>query len=200
MHINFWVKSPFQNCPQTSFPSAVSSLHQQHTRVCFFYMKHNSRNLERRTIAQRTWTPSLAILWLCVFPAFVLSVTREAEAFRCRRLPARDHPGFCWDPQHAFSLMWLNRPKVGLTICDTKTSSDQNAFTPSIPRCPPTALVFYLGSLECGCDRFFYGFNPNHQSLFWREKFRQKCFPHYCRLQYSFWALNAPKTRTLGPY
>lgn len=121
-------------------------------------MKHNSRNLERRTIAQRTWTASLAILWLCVFPAFVLSVTRKAEAFRCCRLPARDHPGFCWDPQDAFSLMWLNRPKVGLTICDAKTLSDQNTFAPSIPRCPPTPLVFYLGSLECGFDLFFLWF------------------------------------------
>lgn len=66
---------------------------------------------------------------------------------------------------------------MGLTICDAKTLSDQNTFAPSIPRCPPTPLVFYLGSLECGFDLFFFVvFNPNHQSLFWREKFRQNLF------------------------
>lgn len=88
-------------------------------------MQHKSRNLQSRTITPRTWTASFAILWLCVFPAFVLSVTCKAEASCCRRLPARDHPGFCWDLQDAFFLCdWTGRKWV-LPSAMQKTSSDE---------------------------------------------------------------------------
>lgn len=127
VHNHFWWNLPF------GIAHKLVCVLQEHTRTLFFvYMKHNSRNLEWRTIAPCTWTASLVILWLCVFPAFVLSVTCKAEASCCRRLPARDHPGFCWDLQDAFFLMWLNRPKVGLTICSAKTSSDEIRLTSGI--------------------------------------------------------------------